>query len=110
MLSVVKPRERGIRAPQTASGTVTRITRGSLKLSNCAASTRKITMSAKPKEKVKRLPSVTYWRLYYSQSTVVPTENGRASCRERVCQNVYVSVVVVSLTKNKLNTRTAQSP
>src|SRR3546814_4259224 len=76
MVIVVKPIKRGIRAPQTASGTVTRITRGSRKLSNCAASTRKITMSAKPKETVKRLPSVTYWRLSDSQSTVVPTGRG----------------------------------
>src|SRR3546814_17034071 len=30
-----------------------------------------------------------------------PTEIGRASCRERVCQYVYISVGAVSLTKKK---------
>src|SRR3546814_12182821 len=30
-------------------------------------------------------------------------EIGRASCRERVCQNVSLSVVVVYLTKNRKN-------
>src|SRR3546814_15070441 len=36
-----------------------------------------------------------YWRL--SQ------EIGRASCRERVCQYVYISVVAISLTKKSDN-------
>src|SRR3546814_20468549 len=30
-------------------------------------------------------------------------ESGRASCRERVCQYVYISVVAVSLKKKRLN-------
>src|SRR3546814_16059469 len=37
-------------------------------------------------------------------SPVPANENGRASCRERVCQNVYVPVVDVSLKKNKVKT------
>src|SRR3546814_16599282 len=35
-------------------------------------------------------------------------EIGRASCRERVCQYVYISVVAVSLKKKK-NNKTTQS-
>src|SRR3546814_16962761 len=35
-------------------------------------------------------------------------EIGRASCRERVCQYVYISVVAVSL-KKKLNTSTTRT-
>src|SRR3546814_18911319 len=31
---------------------------------------------------------------------------GRASCRERVCQSVYISVVAVSLKKKKKETKT----
>src|SRR3546814_12301866 len=33
-------------------------------------------------------------------------EIGRASCRERVCQYVSISVVAVSLKKKKINTKT----
>src|SRR3546814_18682398 len=33
--------------------------------------------------------------------TLFPAENGSASCRERVCQYVSISVVAVSLKKNK---------
>src|SRR3546814_15190481 len=35
---------------------------------------------------------------------VIEQEIGRASCRERVCQYVYISVVAVSLKKKKLET------
>src|SRR3546814_17569708 len=34
-------------------------------------------------------------------------EIGRASCRERVCQYVSISVVAVSLNKKKINTQTS---
>src|SRR3546814_20075175 len=33
-----------------------------------------------------------------------PDQIGRASCRERVCQYVYISVVAVTLQKKKQNT------
>src|SRR3546814_15109683 len=36
----------------------------------------------------------------------VQCEIGRASCRERVCQHVYNSVVAVSVTTKKHNTKT----
>ena len=39
------------KAPKMASGTVNMMTKGSLKLSNCAASTRKISTSANTKAK-----------------------------------------------------------
>ena len=49
MFIVARPKNSGISAPQIDSGTLTRITSGSRRLSNCAASTRKITISAKTK-------------------------------------------------------------
>src|SRR3546814_13930711 len=40
------------------------------------------------------------------EATVTFDEIGRASCRERVCQNVSISVVAVPLkTKHTINTR-----
>ncbi|MDT4868401.1 hypothetical protein FQZ97_1033630 [compost metagenome] len=57
-----KPRNSGISAPQIDSGTVTRITSGSRKLSNCAASTRKISARARPKVAYRALPSWMNWR------------------------------------------------
>ncbi|MNJ74145.1 hypothetical protein D3C77_710350 [compost metagenome] len=53
------PRNSGINAPQIDSGTVTRITSGSRKLSNCAASTRKMIARARPKVTHRALPSWT---------------------------------------------------
>ena len=49
-------------APQIDIGTLTRMTSGSRRLSNWAASTRKIMISAKTKVMVSWLPSWTYWR------------------------------------------------
>ncbi|MNT70545.1 hypothetical protein D3C72_2089490 [compost metagenome] len=56
------PRNSGSSAPQIDNGTVTRITSGSRKLSNCAASTRKMIANARPKVTHSALPSCTYWR------------------------------------------------
>src|SRR5437588_8202733 len=52
----------GMSAPQIDIGTETRMTKGSRRLSNCAASTRKITMMAKTKVTTSWLPSWTYCR------------------------------------------------
>src|SRR3546814_16187816 len=43
-------------------------------------------------------------RLAQAQTIGLADEIGRASCRERVCQYVYISVVAVSLKKNKTQT------
>ncbi|MCY1305207.1 hypothetical protein D9M70_550010 [compost metagenome] len=56
------PRNSGTSAPQIDSGTVTRITSGSRKLSNCAARTRKMIARARAKVRYSALPSCTYWR------------------------------------------------
>src|SRR3546814_11588567 len=42
-------------------------------------------------------------------SKAVGIEIGRASCRERVCQYVYVSVVAVSLNKTSVLTHTTNN-
>ena len=62
MFIVASPKNSGINAPQSDIGTLTRITSGSRRLSNCAASTRKITISANTKVTTSWLPSRTYWR------------------------------------------------
>ena len=62
MLIVATPKNSGISAPQIDIGTLTRITSGSRRLSNCAASTRKIMISAKKNVTTSLLPSVTYCR------------------------------------------------
>jgi hypothetical protein len=49
MLMVASPALSGMSAPKIEVGKATRIMNGSRKLSYCAASTRKITMSAKMK-------------------------------------------------------------
>ena len=48
MFIVAMPKNNGISAPTIAMGTLIMITSGSRKLSNCAASTRKMMMIAKP--------------------------------------------------------------
>ena len=48
-----------IKAPLNANGTDTRITSGSRTLSNCEASTRKMTNSASIKVPISAFPSVT---------------------------------------------------
>src|SRR3546814_11795627 len=46
---------------------------------------------------------------FETDGTTTTEEIGRASCRERVCQYVYISVVAVSLKKNKIqNSRKKQ--
>ena len=62
MFIVARPRNSGKRAPNIDIGTLTRITSGSRRLSNCAASTRKMTISAKTKVTTSWLPSRTYCR------------------------------------------------
>jgi hypothetical protein len=62
MLMVATPKNNGINAPTIAMGTLIMMTSGSRKLSNCAASTRKMMTSAKPKVIASWLPSCTYWR------------------------------------------------
>jgi hypothetical protein len=62
MLIVASPMNSGNSAPHTDIGTLTRITSGSRRLSNCAASTRKITIRANAKVTTSALPSRTYWR------------------------------------------------
>ncbi|MNC72903.1 hypothetical protein D3C76_1712620 [compost metagenome] len=57
MFMLDHPRNSGINAPQMDRGTVTRITSGSRKLSNCAANTRKMIASAKAKVTHRALPS-----------------------------------------------------
>ncbi|MNV52182.1 hypothetical protein D3C71_1442620 [compost metagenome] len=57
MFMLDQPRNSGINAPQIDRGTVTRITSGSRKLSNWAASTRKMIASAKAKVTHRALPS-----------------------------------------------------
>ena len=49
MFMVAAPKNSGIKAPTIAIGTLIMITSGSRRLSNCAASTRKMMISAKPK-------------------------------------------------------------
>ena len=49
MFTVAMPMNKGRSAPQIDMGTLTRITTGSRKLSNWAASTRKMTIKAKMK-------------------------------------------------------------
>ncbi|MCY1466485.1 hypothetical protein D9M71_848110 [compost metagenome] len=57
MFMLDQPRNSGINAPQIDRGTVTRITSGSRKLSNWAASTRKMIASARAKVTHRALPS-----------------------------------------------------
>src|SRR3546814_18961036 len=45
--------------------------------------------------------------LQRNMSTAEIVEIGRASCRERVCQYVWISVVAASLTKNNKNNNTS---
>src|SRR3546814_13805646 len=50
-------------------------------------------------------PGLTYNNLVGYSLIYIRGETGRASCRERVCQYVSISVVAVSLkTKNNTNT------
>src|SRR3546814_11670071 len=44
----------------------------------------------------------------YTVTSAERPEIGRASCRERVCQYVYISVVAVSLKKNTYATHEAR--
>ena len=62
MFIVATPKNSGISAPTIAIGTLIMITSGSRRLSNCAASTRKMMISAKPKVIASWLPSCTYCR------------------------------------------------
>lgn len=62
MLSVATPKNSGSMAPEIAIGTLIMITAGSRRLSNCAASTRKMMIRAKPKVTRIWLPSWTYCR------------------------------------------------
>src|SRR3546814_16420125 len=39
--------------------------------------------------------------VHHMRKSRMPSQIGRASCRERVCQYVYISVVAVSLKKKK---------
>ena len=59
MFIVAKPKNSGIIAPQIDIGTLTRMTSGSRRLSNRAASTRKMMISAKTKVTASWLPSRT---------------------------------------------------
>src|SRR3546814_7220056 len=47
------------------------------------------------------LAMFAYFGAFYSQASYMPAVHkiGRASCRERVCQYVWISVVAVSLNK-----------
>ena len=62
MLSVARPRLMKISAPNSAIGTDTRITIGSRKLSNCAASARNTMMTANSSVTTKPPDSCTNWR------------------------------------------------
>src|SRR3546814_16973705 len=50
-----------------------------------------------------RLPRILAAALVGAAPGLCGAEIGRASCRERVCQYVFVSVVAVSLQKKKTN-------
>jgi hypothetical protein len=62
MFIVAAPKNSGINAPTIAMGTLIMMTSGSRKLSNYAANTKKMMISANAKVMASWLPSCTYWR------------------------------------------------
>src|SRR3546814_14326320 len=51
----------------------------------------------RPRDLIIAAPDIGYWDATPVLSAVVDMQIGRASCRERVCREVYVALVDVSL-------------
>src|SRR5437764_1340755 len=88
-------RNSGSIAPNIDNGTLTRITSGSRRLSNCAASTRKMTISAKKKVSTSWLPSRTYCRASAESEAVDVVLAGQE--RQRIADRLHRDAEVVGL-------------